>query len=157
MRKSRTPLSNAEITRRAGVNPQFLQRHRDLRAEAEAVRAHLAGDRPRAAVAASARKEAALETENRMLIEQNAALRQNLSEIQAELRAIRLEQLGARARDGLSSSPARDAELDDLRKQRDAALSSSQQAQADLAALRNLNQRLMVENSRLLQLLGRLM
>jgi hypothetical protein len=47
-----------------------------------------------------------------MLIEQNAALRQNLSEIQAELRAIRLEQLGARARDGLSSSPARDAELD---------------------------------------------
>lgn len=75
MRKNRTPLSNAEITRRAGVNPQFLQRHHDLRAEADAVRAHLADDRPRAAAAASARKEAALETENKMLLEQNAALR----------------------------------------------------------------------------------
>jgi hypothetical protein len=32
MRKNRMPLSNAQITRRAGVNPQFLQRHRDLRA-----------------------------------------------------------------------------------------------------------------------------
>jgi hypothetical protein len=154
MRKNRTPLSNAEIARRAGVNPQFLQRHRDLRAEAETVRAHLAGDRPRAAAAATARKEAALETENKVLLEQNAALRQSLAEVQAELRAIRLDQLGARARDGLHSSPARDAELDDLRNQRDAALASSQLAEADLAALRNLNQRLMVENSRLLQLLG---
>jgi hypothetical protein len=39
MRKSRAPLSDAEITRRASVNPQYLQRHRDLKVEAEAVRA----------------------------------------------------------------------------------------------------------------------
>jgi hypothetical protein len=155
MRKSRTPLSDAEITRRAGVNPQYLQRHRDLKAEAEAVRARLADDSSRAAVAASARKEAALEVENRMLLEQNAVLRQSLTEVQAELRAIRVEQLGARARDGLSLSPARDAELGDLRKQRDAALASSQRAEADLVALRNVNQRLMVENSRLLKATAR--
>ena len=155
MRKSRTPLSDAEITRRADVNPQYLQRHRDLKAEADAVRAHLAADLPRTAAAASARKEAALEAENRMLLEQNAALRQSLDEVQAELRAIRVEQLGARARDGLSLPPARDAELNDLRKQRDAALASSQRAEADLVALRNVNQRLMVENSRLLQATAR--
>ncbi|MFF0065659.1 hypothetical protein ACFYRC_29720 [Streptomyces sp. NPDC005279] len=52
---------------RAEVNRQCPQRHRDLKAEAEAVRAHLAGDRPRAAAAASARKEAPLEVENRVL------------------------------------------------------------------------------------------
>lgn len=155
IRKSRTPLSDAEITRRAGVNPQYLQRHRDLKAEAEAVRAYLADDSSRAAAAASARKEAALQVENRMLLEQNAALRQSLTEVQAELRAIRVEQLGARARDGLSLPPARDAELGDLRKQRDAALASSQRAEANLVALRNVNQRLMVENSRLLQATAR--
>jgi hypothetical protein len=144
MRKSRTPLPDAEITRRAGANPQYLQRHRDLKAEAEAIRAHLADDPSRAATAASARKEAALEVENRMLLEQNTALRQSLDEVQAELRAIRVEQLGARARDGLSLPPARNAELDDLRKQRDAALATSKRAEADLMALRNANQRLMV-------------
>lgn len=155
MRKSRTPLSDAEITRRAGVNPQYLQRHRELKAEADAVRAHLAADLSRTAAAASARKEAALEVENRMLLEQNAVLRQSLNEVRAELRAIRVEQLGARSRDGLSLPPVREAELDDLRRQRDAALASSQRAESDLVALRNVNQRLMVENSRLLQATAR--
>jgi hypothetical protein len=150
MRKSRASLTDAEITRRARVNAQYLQRHRDLKAEADAVRAHLAGDLPRAAAAASTRKEAALETENRMLLERNAALRADLKAVQAELRALRVEQLGARTLDGLSHSAARDAELDDLVKQRDAALAGRQRADADLAALRNVNQRLIVENSRLL-------
>ncbi|MCG7522848.1 hypothetical protein MHW47_00060 [Streptomyces sp. OfavH-34-F] len=77
MRRARTPLSDAEITRRAEVNPQYLQRHRDLKAEAEAVRAHLADDRPRAVSAAAARQEAALTVENRMLLEQNATLRRD--------------------------------------------------------------------------------
>lgn len=86
-----------------------------------------------------------------ILLEQNAALRQNLGEAQAELRAIRIEQLGARARDGLAIPSARDAELDDLRMQRGAALAKSRRAEADLVSLRNLNQRLMVENSRHLQ------
>ncbi|MBW3709803.1 hypothetical protein DTB58_39370 [Streptomyces griseus] len=30
MRRNRQALSDAEFTRRAGVNPQYLQRHRDL-------------------------------------------------------------------------------------------------------------------------------
>jgi hypothetical protein len=154
MRKSRISLSDAEITRRAGVNPQYLQRHRDLKAEAEAVRAHLEGDLPRATAAADSRREATLQLENRMLLEQNAALRLSLGEVQAELRAIRIEQLGARARDGLSIPSARDGELDEMRKQRDAALASSRRAEADLVSLRNINQRLMVENSRLLQATG---
>jgi hypothetical protein len=150
MRKARTLLSDAEITRRAGVNPQYLQRHRDLKAEAEAVRAHLEGDLPRA-TAADFRREATLQLENRMLLEQNAALRLSLGEVQAELRAIRIEQLGARARDGLSIPSARDGELDEMRRQRDTALASSRRAEADLASLQNVNKRLMVENSRLLQ------
>ncbi|WP_369253752.1 hypothetical protein [Streptomyces sp. R35] len=50
------------------------RRSGDLKAEAETVRAHLAQDRPRAAATATARNDAALEVENRMLLEQNAAL-----------------------------------------------------------------------------------
>lgn len=150
MRKSRQALSDAEITRRACVNPQYLQRHRDLKAEAEAVRAHLARDRPRAAAAAAARKEAALEVENRMLLEQNGVLRRILEEVQNELRTLRAHELAARTRDGLTPRPLRDTEMKELRQQRDAALAASHSTEVALQALRNVNQRLMVENSRLL-------
>lgn len=81
----------------------------------------------------------------------NSALRLSLGEVQAELRAIRIEQLAARARDGLSNLPARDGDLDEMRRQRDTALAGSRRAEADLVSLRNVNQRLMVDNSRLLQ------
>ncbi|MFH9821451.1 hypothetical protein [Streptomyces sp. NPDC017230] len=150
MRKSRQALSDAEITRRAAVNPQYLQRHRDLKAEAETVRAHLAGDGPRAATAATARKEAALEVENRMLLEQNAALQRTLREVQKELRTLRAHELGARLRDGLDARSVRDTEMEELCEQRDAALAASRQAETAMQALRNVNQRLMVENSRLI-------
>ncbi|MEV2255592.1 hypothetical protein AB0I94_34375 [Streptomyces sp. NPDC050147] len=59
MRKTRTPLSDADITRRTQVNPQYLQRHRVLKAEVEVVRAHLANSRSRTAAAQAARTEAA--------------------------------------------------------------------------------------------------
>jgi FtsZ-binding cell division protein ZapB len=150
MRKSRQTLSDAEITRRAAVNPQYLQRHRDLKAEAETVRAHLAQDGPRAAAAATARKEAALGVENRMLLEQNAALQQTLHEVQNELRTLRAHELGARLRDGLNARSLRDTEIEELREQRDAALAAGRQAETAIQALRNVNQRLMIENSRLI-------
>ncbi|MFE7840070.1 hypothetical protein ACFU53_29650 [Streptomyces sp. NPDC057474] len=41
--------------------------------------------------------------------------------------------------------------MEDLRKQRNAALAASRRTEADLAALRNVNQRLKVDNSRLLE------
>ncbi|MGW5136775.1 hypothetical protein [Streptomyces sp. NPDC004135] len=150
MRKSRKVLSDAEITRRAAVNPQYLQRHRDLKAEAETVRAHLARDGPRAAAAATARKEAALELENRMLLEQNAALQRTLHEVQNELRTLRAHNLGARLRDGLDARSVRDTEMQELREQRDTALAAGRQAETAMQALRNVNQRLMVENSRMI-------
>ncbi|WP_405778614.1 hypothetical protein OG512_48940 [Streptomyces sp. NBC_01378] len=150
MRKSCQAFTDAEITRHAAVNPQYLQRHRDLKAEAETVRAHLARDVPRAAAAATARKEAALEVENRMLLEQNAVLRRTLDEVQAELRTLRGRELGGRTRDGLNSRSLRDTEMEELRKQRDAALAAGRQAETSMQTLRNVNQRLMVENSRLL-------
>ncbi|MEU7968274.1 hypothetical protein AB0D09_33270 [Streptomyces sp. NPDC049097] len=115
MRTSRQALSDAEITRRAAVNPQYLQCHRDLKAEAETVRTHLAQDGPRAA-AATARKEAALEVENRMLLEQNAALQRTLHEVQNELRTLRAHELGARLRDGLNARSLRDTEIQELRR-----------------------------------------
>lgn len=149
MRKNRQALSDAEITRRADVNPQYLQRHRDLKAEAEAVRAHLAQDRPRAAAAATARKEAALEAENRMLLEHNAALQRALQEVQNELRTLRAHDLSARLRDGLNARSMRDTEMEELRRQKDAALAAGRQAETAMQALRNVNQRLMIENSRL--------
>ncbi|MFB7085731.1 hypothetical protein [Streptomyces sp. NPDC056296] len=150
MRKTRRPVSDAEITRRAEVNPQYLQRHRDLKAEAEAVRAHLAADRPRAAAAAAARQDAGLAVENRMLLEQNAALRRDLEAARAELRAVRVRDLAADVLGGLASIPARDAEAEVLRKERDQALAAVRRAEADLLALRNVVQRLMVDNTRLL-------
>ncbi|MFC8176671.1 hypothetical protein [Streptomyces sp. NPDC057325] len=100
MRKSHQILTDAEITRRTAVDPQRLQCHRDLEAEAEAVRAHLAQERPRTAAAATARKEAPLVVENRMLLEQNAALQRILKEVHDELRRLRAHELGARLRDG---------------------------------------------------------
>jgi hypothetical protein len=150
MRRNRKPFSDAEITRRAGVNPQYLQRHRDLKAEAETVRAHLASDLPRAAAAAATRTQAALEVENRMLLEQNTQLRKDLQAAQQELRQIRIDQLAAQCRDGGLVPTPRDAELAQLRQELDAAVAAERQARADLQALRNVNQRLMVENSRLL-------
>ena len=123
---------------------------RDLKAEAETVRAHLAQDGPRAAAAATARKEAALEIENRMLLEQNAALQRTLHEVQNKLRTLRARELGARLRDGLNARSMRDTEMEELREQRDAALAASRQAETAMQALRNVNQRLMVENSRLI-------
>ncbi|WNI20138.1 hypothetical protein [Actinacidiphila sp. ITFR-21] len=150
MRRSRKPLSDAEITRRAGVNPQYLQRHRDLKAEAETVRAHLADSRPRAAAATAARKEAVLEVENLMLLEQNVALRRDLETARAELRVFRVRDLAAGALGEVAPTAVRDAELDALRKERDDALAAARRGEADLLALRNVTQRLMVENTRLL-------
>ncbi|MEV0443531.1 hypothetical protein AB0I84_10665 [Streptomyces spectabilis] len=150
MRRSHQSLSDAEITRRARVNPQYLQRHRDLKAEAEAVRAHLAADRPRAQAAATAGREAALTVENRMLLAQNADLRRELETMRAELRAIRARDLAANARADLVPHPTRDTEMEELRQQRDAALAADRQAETTIQALRNVNQRLMVENSRLI-------
>lgn len=121
----------------------------DLKAEAEAVRAHLAQDRPRAAAAATARKEAALEAENRMLLEHNAALQRALQEVQNELRTLRAHDLSARLRDGLNARSMRDTEMEELRRQKDAALAAGRQAETAMQALRNVNQRLMIENSRL--------
>jgi hypothetical protein len=47
--------------------------------------------------------------------------------------------------------PESEATVEHLRGERDEALAALRTAEADLAALRNLNQRLMVENSHLLQ------
>ncbi|MGW3954681.1 hypothetical protein ACWEKM_27960 [Streptomyces sp. NPDC004752] len=151
MRKTRKALSDAEITRRAAVNPQYLQRHRDLKAEAEAVRAHLADDRPRAAAAAAARQDAGLAVENRMLLEQNTALRRDLEAARTELRAVRVRDLAASVLGDLASTPGRDAEVEALRGERDQALAAMRRADTELLALRNVIQRLMVENTRLLR------
>lgn len=119
-------------------------------AEAGTVRVHLAQDGPRAAAAAITRKEAALEVGNRMLLEHNAALQRTLHEVQNELRTLRAHELGARLRDDLDARSLRDTEIQELRAQRDAALTAGRQAETAMQALRNVNQRLMVENSRLI-------
>ena len=92
-----------------------------------------------------------------MLLDQNAVLRRDLEEVWAQLRVLRVQELGARARarDGLGVPAARDAETAELRKQRDAARDASQRTEANLTALRNVNQRLIVENSRLLKAASR--
>ena len=152
MQRSRTPLSDAEITRRARVNGQYLQRHRDLKARAATIRADLEGDAARAAVAARSEREAALAVENGVLVEQNAQIRRDLDAARAELRALRVQELAQSAAGVLAGRlPDADATVEHLRKERDEALAALRSAEADLAALRNLNQRLMVENSRLLQ------
>jgi hypothetical protein len=152
MQQARTPLTDAEITRRARVNAQYLQRHRDLKARAAAVRALLEGAADRAAAAARSEREEAIAVENGMLIEQNTQLRRELETIRAELRVLRAQELASSAAGSLAGridDPG--AVIVHLRDERDKALVSLRSTEADLAALRNLNQRLMVENSRLLQ------
>ena len=152
MRRTRTPLSDAAITRRARVNRQDLQRHRDLKARAAKVRADLDGDAARAAVAARSEREAALAAENGMLVEQNAQLHRDLETARAELRTLRIQELTTSAAGVLAGRlPESEATVEHLRGERDEALTALRSAEADLAALRNLNQRLMVENSHLLQ------
>jgi hypothetical protein len=55
--------------------------------------------------------------------------------------ALRVQELGARARDGLGLPDTRDTEMSELRKQRDTALVAHQRAKTDLTALRNVNRR----------------
>ena len=152
MRRTHTPLSDAEITRRARVNGQYLQRHRDLKARAATIRGDLDGDAARAVVAARSEREAALVAENGMLVEQNAQLRRELDAACTELRALRVQAL-AQSAAGVLAGRVHDTDtaMEHLREERDEALGALRSAEADLAALRNLNQRLMVENSRLLQ------
>ncbi|MFF3489085.1 hypothetical protein ACFYXC_38465 [Streptomyces sp. NPDC002701] len=148
MRTSRRPVSDAEITRRAAVNPQYL--HGTGTLKAEAVRAHLGGDRTRAAAAAAARQDTALEVENRMLLEQNTALRRDLETARGELRAVRVLDLATSVSGGLAPAPGRNAEVEALRGERDQDLAAVRRADTELVALRNVVQRLMVENTRLL-------
>ncbi len=146
MRRHKQALSDTEITKRAGVNNQYLQRHRDLRARAQTVRAELTGDRLKAAIAVRSETEEALIVENRMLVEQNARIRADLATAQQALRELRAESLAARATGRLPPSGSDD----EIRRQRDQAIAGTREAQAELVTLRNLNQRLMVENSKLL-------
>jgi hypothetical protein len=146
MGRRKQPLSDTEITKRAGVNNQYLQRHRDLRARAQIVRAELTGDRLKAALAGRSETEEVLIVENRMLVEQNARLRADLATAQQELRVLRAESLAGRATGRLPASGSDD----EICRQRDRAIAGTREAQAELVTLRNLNQRLMVENSKLL-------
>ncbi|MFE6555415.1 hypothetical protein ACFVHS_44725 [Streptomyces sp. NPDC057746] len=85
-----------------------------------------------------------------MLLEQNAALQRTLHEVQNELRTLRAHELGARLRDGLNARSLRDTAIQELHAQRDAALAAGRQAETAMQALRNVNQRLRVENRRLI-------
>lgn len=154
MRRRHSPLTDAEITRRARVNSQYLQRHRDLKLDAEQVRAHLLNDAARRAAAAQSATERALHTENAMLIEQNTRLRHNLDEVLAELRQLRIDNLAAAATGVLSGRFPHDAAITELQQQLDEARAALSTAEADLVALRNLNQRLVIENTRLLDAHG---
>ncbi|MFD3492661.1 hypothetical protein ACFWWB_19195 [Streptomyces sp. NPDC058690] len=92
--------------------------------------------------------------ENRMLLEQNQALRRDLETARADPRAIRIRDLAAAAQGDLACLPHRDAEVEELRKERDQALAAVRRCEADLAAQRNITQRLMADNTRLLDSVG---
>jgi hypothetical protein len=144
MRRRKVPLTDVEITRQAGVNPQYLQRHRDLRARAQVVRADLAGQQAQAALAVRSETEAALQVENCVLLEQNTKLRSDLAIARSELKVLRAAELAA----GI----AREASPEErtLRSNLEQAEAAARQARSEIVTLRNLNQRLMIENSRLL-------
>jgi hypothetical protein len=150
MRRRRTPLGDAEITRRARVNAQYLHRHRDLKIHAEQVRSVLLGDTGRHAAATQSATERAPRTENAMLAEQNTHLRQRLNEVGAELRQLRIDSLAATATGVRSGRVPRDAAVAELQQRLDGTQAVLRAAEADLVAVRNLNQRLLIENSMLI-------
>ncbi|MFC8567457.1 hypothetical protein ACFUIW_17030 [Streptomyces sp. NPDC057245] len=86
-----------------------------------------------------------------MLLAQNADLRRELETMRAELRAIRARDLAANARGDLVLHPTRDTEIKVLRRERDEALAAVRRAEADLLAQRNVVQRLIAENTRLIE------
>jgi hypothetical protein len=75
-----------------------------------------------------------------------------LETARAELRTLRVHELATSAA-GVLAGRLSDAgaTVEHLRGERDEALAALRSMEGDLAALRNLNQRLMVENSHLLQ------
>ncbi|WP_128818075.1 hypothetical protein [Streptomyces sp. S063] len=85
-----------------------------------------------------------------MLLAQNADLRRDLEAVRAELRAIRVRDLAANARGDLVPHPTRDTEIEALRRERDEALAAVRRGEADLLAQRNVVQRLIAENTRLI-------
>jgi hypothetical protein len=91
--KCETDMSSLTAQERATVDGWLHSRDR-FTAEAAAVRAHLAADLT--AAAAAARTEAALQVENRMLLEQNEQLRRDLAAAQTALRLLRVTELAER-------------------------------------------------------------
>jgi hypothetical protein len=85
-----------------------------------------------------------------MLVEQNQQLRQALDAALAELCQQRAAELAAAANGSLTGRLPADAAVVDLQHQLDDVRAELHTASADLAALRTLNQRLLIENSRLL-------
>ncbi|MFF9090971.1 hypothetical protein ACF1BE_32265 [Streptomyces sp. NPDC014991] len=85
-----------------------------------------------------------------MLLEQNAALRRDLDTARAELRALRVRDLAAGARGEHVATLDANPEVEELRRERDQALAAAQRGETDLLSLRNVVQRLMMENTRLL-------
>jgi hypothetical protein len=89
-----------------------------------------------------------------MLVEQNTQLRRDLETTRAELRHQRGQELASTATGMLAGRLAPDAAVAELQRQLDQAHATLRTAEADLTALRNLNERLMIENSRLLDISG---
>ncbi|MFE5098171.1 hypothetical protein ACFRCI_50245 [Streptomyces sp. NPDC056638] len=67
---------------------------------------------------------------------------------------IRIRDLAAAAQGDLARLPHRDAEVEELRKERDQDLAAVRRCEADLAAQRDIAQRLMADNTRLLDSVG---
>jgi hypothetical protein len=151
MKRTGEPLSDTAITRRAQVHNQYLQRHEDLKAFAASIRADVADRNLEAALARRSEGEVAMAVENRMLTEQNRQLSADLKVVLAELKMLRAEGLGSRANLTIAGRPD-DLETvnDRLREERDAALRDSQEAHTKLVSVHTVNQKLMIENTRLL-------
>lgn len=151
MKRRREVLTDAAITRRAHVNAQYLQRHQDLRALADAVRAEVRGSKLEAEAAARAGAAAHVGIENKMLLEQNKHLREELDAAIEELKRARATTLAARS--SAVVAPAIDDPvvlLEQAVAEREAALQEVRRLELEVVALRNMNQRLMMDNSRLL-------
>jgi hypothetical protein len=89
-----------------------------------------------------------------MLVEQNTQLQRDLHTAHVELRQQRAHELASAATGVLTGHASPDVAVTELQRQLDETRAALRTTEADLAALRNLNQRLMIENSRLLDAEG---
>jgi hypothetical protein len=151
MKRHNELLSDAEILRRANVNTQYMQRHKDLKIISARIRSEIVDSGLDQAALRRAEVEVALEVENAMLTRQNHKLSKEVETLVGALKSARAELLASGTTGARPEADATSQRVSQLEAEADRWEGDLRQLELENASLRNLNRRLLLENTRLLQ------